>query len=79
MAKFTGKNYSIEATNESQFLLIHPTEENDLFDSFEELVESYPVCEESRSFFFDNDDSDSTEIAPGIYESNCGIVFYSNN
>ena len=79
MAKFTGKNYSIEATENSQFMLIHPVGENELFDSFDELVESHPLCEESRSFFFDNDDSDSTEIDPGVYESNDGIVFYSNH
>lgn len=47
---FTGKNYSIELSN-NQFLLIHPVSEDELYDSFEELVESNPICEEAREFF----------------------------
>jgi len=52
-ATFTGSNYSIETTEDGQFVLIHPTSENETFDSFEELVESHPICEEARSCFFD--------------------------
>ena len=48
---FSGKNYSIEYV-EDQFVLSHPVSEDETFDSFEELVESHPVCEEAREFFF---------------------------
>ena len=47
---FTAKNYSIELVN-NQFVLVHPVSEDETFDSFEELVESHPVCEEARAFF----------------------------
>ena len=50
---FSGKNYSIEQTEDHQFVLVHPASENETFDSFEELVEAHPICEESRNFFFD--------------------------
>ena len=50
--KFSGKNYSIETNDIGQVILVHPVSENEIFDSFEELVESHPVCEESRVFFF---------------------------
>lgn len=49
---FSGKNYSIEANDEGQFVLVHPVSENETFDSFDELVEAHPVCEEAREFFF---------------------------
>lgn len=49
---FSGKNYSIESNDEGQFVLVHPVSENETFDSFEELVEAHPVCEEAREFFF---------------------------
>jgi len=52
MEKFTGKNYSIETNREFQFVLIHPVGENELFDSFDKLVEAHPLCEECRLFFF---------------------------
>jgi hypothetical protein len=51
MATFNGKNYSIEAT-ETEFVLVHPVSENETFASFDELVESHPICEEARDFFF---------------------------
>jgi hypothetical protein len=54
---FSGKNYSIELV-EGQFVLVHPVSENETFDSFEELVESHPVCEEAREFFFGADDAE---------------------
>lgn len=49
---FSGKNYSIEYKNDGQFVLVGPVSENETFDSFDELVESHPVCEEAREFFF---------------------------
>jgi len=49
---FNGKNYTIELV-ENQFVLVHPIGEDETFDSFEELVDSHPVCEEARSHFFD--------------------------
>jgi hypothetical protein len=49
--KFSGNNYSIELID-GQFVLEHPVSENQVFDSFDELVEAHPVCEESRKFFF---------------------------
>ena len=48
---FTSKNYSIELVD-GQFVLVHPTSGNEVFDSFEELVEAHPICEEARVFFF---------------------------
>lgn len=51
---FEGKNYSVVSESE-QFTLIHPVSENETFDTFDELVESHPICEESREFFFGND------------------------
>lgn len=49
---FTGKNYSIETSTDGQFVLIHPVSENETYDAFEELVDSHPICEEAREFFF---------------------------
>ncbi len=59
---FSGKNYSIKSTDgtevvngnecyEHQFILSQP-QGTEVFDSFEELVEAHPVCEEARDFFF---------------------------
>lgn len=50
MTTFIGKNYSIETTTEMQFVLVHPVSKNETFDSFEELVEAHPICEEARFF-----------------------------
>lgn len=49
---FSGKNYSIEL-DEGLFVLINWTSANETFDSFEELVGAHPICEEARSFFFE--------------------------
>jgi len=49
---FTGTNYSIENTEDCQFVLVHPVSENETFDSLDELIESHPCCEPSRTFFF---------------------------
>ena len=48
---FSGKNYSVELLD-GQFVLVHPVNGNEVFDSFEELVSAHPICEESRQFFF---------------------------
>ncbi len=48
---FESDNYSIELVD-NQFILVTPVSEDELFDSFEELVEAHPDCEESREFFF---------------------------
>jgi hypothetical protein len=37
---------------DGQYLLIHPTGPDELFDSFEELAEAYPVCERYRDELF---------------------------
>ena len=47
---FSGIHYRI--TFVGGFILIHPVSANEVFDTFDELVESYPFCEESRAFFF---------------------------
>lgn len=49
--KFTGKNYSIELVD-GMFVLDTPATDTERFDSFEELSEAHPVCEEAREFFF---------------------------
>lgn len=49
--EYHGDGYSVRC-EDGQFTLIHPVNEDEVFDSFEELVESHPVCEKSRSFFF---------------------------
>lgn len=49
---FRRNNYCIELAASGQFVLIHPVSEDETFDSFEELVEAHPVCEEARNFFF---------------------------
>ena len=57
--KFTGSNYTItvadgtETVNDhecyaGQLIIEHP-QGTEVFDTFTELVESHPVCEESRS------------------------------
>ncbi len=48
---FKGKNYKITSRGAS-FILDDMVNPNQEFDSFEELVASHPVCEESRTFFF---------------------------
>ena len=48
---FDGTNYSVELNDQGQFVLVHPVSENETFDSFNEMVESHPVCEEAREFF----------------------------
>lgn len=49
---FHSEKYSIEMTEDFQFALSDDTSENVLYDSFDELVEDNPVCEEAREFFF---------------------------
>jgi hypothetical protein len=48
---FKGKNYKITSRG-AWFILDDMVNPNQEFDSFEELVASHPVCEESRTFFF---------------------------
>jgi hypothetical protein len=48
---FKGKNYTITSRG-AWFILDDMVNPNQEFDSFEELVASHPVCEESRTFFF---------------------------
>jgi aromatic ring-cleaving dioxygenase len=48
---FNGTNYSVKLNDQGQFVLVHPVSENETFDSFDEMVESHPVCEEAREFF----------------------------
>jgi hypothetical protein len=48
---FNGSGYSIERPD-GQFLLVPDSAGDYLFDSFEELVEAYPICESARDFFF---------------------------
>lgn len=52
---FSGKNYSIEAVDD-QLVISHP-QGTETFDTFQELVESHPICEEAREFFFGADDA----------------------
>ena len=48
---FSGKNYDVELVD-NQFVLVHPVSEDEVFDSFEDLVQSHPMCEEAREYFF---------------------------
>jgi len=63
--RFKGKNYSISITDGTEvvngsecsngwFLLTKPDGEIEVFELFEELIYSHPICEESRSTFCDN-------------------------
>jgi len=47
---FTGKNCSITWEN-AQFTLHHPVSEDEIFDTFDELAASHPICEQAREFF----------------------------
>lgn len=49
---FIGKAYNIELNENNQFVLVHPVGEDEVYDSFDELAEENPICEEARSFFF---------------------------
>jgi len=48
----TTKDGRIEVTESNQFLLIHPVSANELFDTFDELVEDHPICEQYREELF---------------------------
>ena len=60
-AQFTGKNYTITVADGTEIinghecyagqLIIEHPQGTEVFDTFAELVEAHPVCEESRSTF----------------------------
>ena len=52
MTTFNGTTYTIETTEDNQFVLNDPTNPTETFDSLDELIETHPVCEESRAFFY---------------------------
>jgi hypothetical protein len=44
--KYEGKNYTIEVVD-NQLVISHP-QGTETFDTFQELIESHPVCQKSR-------------------------------
>ena len=60
---FVDKNYSIELNEEKQFVLVHPVSEDETYDSFDELSEANPICEEARAFFFGSDLAEDEKMA----------------
>ena len=48
---FRGTNYTIRHTSAGQYFISHP-QGNETFDSFEEFVDSHPITEEARKYFF---------------------------
>ena len=52
---YTGPNYEVTDLGSGQFVLSHPTSENEMFDTFVELVSAHPICEQSRKCFFGDD------------------------
>lgn len=71
--KFRGSNYSIELVD-GVFVLDTPATDTERFDSFDNLVEAHPVCDESRGFFFGfrfATDSETGVIEADSYDAAC--------